>query len=162
MFIQLYPNKTLQKTKSFSLLLGAFLTLGGSYSLVRELFLSSQTNILFVYCAAVFFVMGLLSIAFAADKLPLKETYFSMTPERISFRSSFIGQEYVLRWNTIREIKITDQVVVFELKDGPEIIFRLGAVQLPETSKHISTSIRLAALDQNVRVNGVKTERQSA
>lgn len=162
MFIQLYPNKSLQKTKNYSLLLGFFLVLGGGFSLVRELILSSQANLLFTYAACAMVLAGLIAIAFATDKLPLKETYFSMTQERVGFRTSFFGREYVLRWNAIREIKITENAVLFELKNGAEVDLALATIPLPETAKHISISIRLAALEQNVRVNGVITDKQHA
>lgn len=162
MFVQLYPYKSLQKAKSFSLMLGIFLAAGGSFSLVREVVFSNQANNLFVFAAAILLVAGVVIIAFATDKLPLKETYFSMTPERISFRISFIGKEHTLRWNTISEIKITDSIILFELKNGSEVTLRLGAIQLPETAKHVRASIRLAALDQNICVNGVRSERKIA
>jgi hypothetical protein len=160
MFIQLFPTKSLQKTKHYSLLLGIFLVLGGSYALVRELILSSQSNILFAYVAGALVLTGLAALAFATDKFPLKETYFSMTPERVSFRTSLFGQEYLLYWNTIREIKITEKVVLFELKNGSEIDLALTTLPQPEIAKHISVSIRLAALEQNVRVNGVVADKQ--
>lgn len=162
MFVQLYPYKTLQKTKSFILMLGAFLVLGGGYALVRELLLSYQANQVFTYAAIVMLLAGLLSVMFATDKLPVKETYFSMTPERISFRTSLFGKEHVLRWNNICEIRIKHDVVLFELKNGTEIQLRLAMIHLPETARHISVSIRLAAMEQNILVNGVIAERQIA
>lgn len=162
MFVQLYPYKSLQKSKSFCFMLGIFLTAGGSFSLFRELVLSHQVNDLFVCAAAVFLLAGIVTIAFATDRLPVKETYFSMTPERISFRVSFIGEAHTLRWNTIKEIKITDRVILFELKNGSEVVLRLGAIQVPETAKHVRASIRLAALEQNICVNGVTAAHQRA
>lgn len=162
MFIQLYSNKSLQKTKNYSMLLGLFLVLGGGFSLVRELILSSQPNPLFTYAAGALMLGGLVALAFATDRLPLKETYFSMTPERVGFRTSFFGREYILRWNTIREIKITESAVLFELKNGSEVDLALATIPLPETAKHISISIRLAALEQNVRVNGVIADKHHA
>lgn len=162
MFVQLYPYKSLQKTKNFCFSLGIFLTAGSSFALFRETVLSSQMNVLFAYGASIFLLAGVVAIAFAKDKLPVKETYFSMTPERVSFRVSFIGKEYRLRWNSISEIKITDHSILFDLKNGSEVVLRLGAIQLPETAKHVRASIRLAALDQNIKVNGVLAERQRA
>ncbi len=113
-------------------MLGVFLTAGGSFSIFRELVLSYQANELFVFAATLFLLAGIITIAFATDRLPVKETYFSMTPERIRFRVSFIGEEHILRWNTIQEIKVTDHIILFELKNGSEVVLRLGAIQLPK------------------------------
>ena len=162
MFIQLYSNKNLQKTKSYCLMFGAFLVIGGGSAFVREVVFSNNTNVVFAYGGVIFMLAGVVALAFATDKLPVKETFFSMTPERVSFRLSFFGKAHTLRWNNMSEVVITDHKIVFELKNGTEIELRFAAIQLPETAKHIRSSIRLAALEQNVKVNGVVAEHQRA
>jgi hypothetical protein len=162
MFIQLEPYKDVKKTKHFSFMLGMFLMLGGGFSICRELILKDQANILFVYAAIIHLLAGVIITAYAKDRLPFKESYFSMNKERISFRLMFYGKEHILQWNSIKEIKITNNIVLFELKSGSNIILRLSAIQQPETARHIKSSIRLAALDQHVVVNGVISLEQRA
>jgi hypothetical protein len=158
MYINLYPTKQLQQTKRNFILLGAFLIAGGGYALVRDLVLSEQVRVGWAMASASVFMVGILLVAVGTDNIRLKDAYFSLNPERLSYRLSVLGREQLLYWKSISSLRITEQTVIIELQDTQCVVIRLGAIQDPEIAHHVAASLRLAALEKNVPVNGVQRQ----
>jgi hypothetical protein len=160
MYVNLYPNKELKKTKKALLLGGMFMFCGGMYALLRELGLDGQLRWEWIIAAVLVSTGGTWAIAVGAGKLRLKDAYFSMTPERINYRLNFYRAERTIYWNNVDAIQASEHTLLFELKDGDQVVMRLGNVQCSKIANHVSVSIQLAAIQQNVEVNQVVAHSQ--
>lgn len=156
MYVNLYPNKALRKTKQVLLWAGLFMLCGGLGALVSEWVAQDQVRWGWALAAILVSMAGTWAVAVGADKLSLKDAYFSMTPERISYRLSLFGPERVMYWDNIDCIQASEHTLLFELKDSEQVVMRLGNIQCSRTANHISVSIQLAAIEQQVEVNQVK------
>ena len=155
MYVNLYPNKKLKQTKQAMTWGGLLLLGGGLVALANEVAVQEQVRWGWLAAAILVSSMGAFWLALGTGKLHLKDAYFSMTPERISYRLSVYGPERVIYWQSIDSIQTTEHAIVFELKSGEQIVMRLGSIQFSNIAKHVSVSIQLAAMEQNVEVNGV-------
>jgi hypothetical protein len=160
MYVNLYPNKELKKTKKALLLGGMFMFCGGMYALLRELNMDGQLRWEWIVAAVLIGVGGAWGIAVGAGKLQLKDAYFSMTPERISYRLNFYRAERIIYWNSIDAIQASEHSLFFELKNSEQVVLRLGNVQSSKIANHVSVSIQLAAIQQNVEVNQIASHSQ--
>ncbi|QCR24741.1 hypothetical protein [Pontibacter sp. SGAir0037] len=156
MYINLYPNKEKSKTKKNLLLLGFFFFAGGAYAFFRETVLQDTIRVNWVIGAVVIFIAGILSIFMATDRIWLKDAYFSMQPDYIKFRLSFFSKEHMLRWSQIQQVRISKHFVLFELNNQEQVELKLGAIQSDDVARQVTSSLRLAALDHQIAVNGVK------
>ena len=157
MFIALYPAKKLKRLKNNLLLTGLFLAAGGTFALIREL-QSGTTAPGMVIAAAIVLVTGLVCVAVSQDVLPLKDAYFLMNPTRVGFRLTLLGNEQILPWADVAALKITENSVVFNLQNSKKVIMHLNAIPDVQVARHIRASIRLAALEQDIEVNGVELQ----
>ncbi|TXK52091.1 hypothetical protein FVR03_02170 [Pontibacter qinzhouensis] len=155
MYINLYPHKQLDKTKSFFSKSGFFLIAGGSYSLFNEVWFRDETRLPMSVAAASLVVGGVVGLCVGLDKIRLKDAFFSMNPEQIRFRLTVYGREQSLLWNEVASVSISTYQVVFLMKNGKQVKMRTGAIQAEEVAHHVQTSIRLAAMEKRIAVNGV-------
>ena len=155
MYVTLYPNKKLKQAKQAMTWGGLFLLCGGLVALANEVAVQEQVRWGRLTAAILISTFGALWIALGTGKLYLKDAYFSMTPERISYRLKVYGPERVIYWQSIDSIQATEHTILFELKNGEQVVMRLGSIQCSRTANHVSVSIQLAAMEQNVEVNGV-------
>jgi hypothetical protein len=155
MYVNLYPNKELKKTKKILLWGGIGLLCGGIGALLSELVAQPLIRWDWAAAAALVSTLGAFAIAIGMDWFLLKDTYFSMTPERIRYRLSFFGPERTLFWDAIDSIQASEHRLVFELKDSNQVVMRLGHIQDARVANHVSVSIQLAAVQQNIEVNQV-------
>lgn len=155
MYISLYSQKQLHKLKRNVLLLGLFLTAGGSVSLFREVVFTGAMRPEWLAAAALLVVAGGIGIAIANDVIRLKDAYFSMNPSRLAFRLTLFGREYQLLWTQIRAVRTTDESIVFELRNEKELVILLSTIPDSKVARHIQASISLAAMEQNIKINGV-------
>lgn len=162
MFVSIYTTSRLKLLKRNLLVTGVLFTGGGAYAAVRELFLLYTFRPEWLVAATLIIVAGIVCVAFARDIIPLKDTYFLMNPSRLSYRLTLFGKEQVLQWIDVTEIRASDAKVVFVLRDEREIVMRLTTIPDPKLARHIQASISLAALEQNIKVNGVLTHQQGA
>ncbi|MHA6247016.1 hypothetical protein ACXYMU_03700 [Pontibacter sp. CAU 1760] len=157
MYINLYPGKQLRSTKNYLLATGLFSAAGGSYALLRELFMLNDFRIGWATSSAAVTLAGFLMILVAMDKILLKDAYVSITPERVAYRLTLTGREHFLLWHNIKALQITEHYVAFEQGAGSVIKMRLGHVQQLEVAHHVSRSIMLAAMEKGIPVNGTTT-----
>ncbi|MFD2248285.1 hypothetical protein [Pontibacter ruber] len=162
MYINLYPTKELQRTKQSLLGFGIFLAGGGVYALVREVLQREQLQLSWLLSACIIMAVGLVLVSLGAGWIQLKEAFFSMNPERISYRLTLYGQQRMVNWNAVESVRIIPNTVIFEFKSGKRLVLRLGLVQDEKVARHIEASIRLAALQQNISINGVQVHKQKA
>ncbi|MBC5775479.1 hypothetical protein H8S95_15485 [Pontibacter sp. KCTC 32443] len=162
MFISLYTNSQIKQLKRNILILGVFLTGGAAFALARELFLVATLRFEWLLAAALVLVTGIVGIAVAQGYPLLKEAYFSMNPSRVSYRLTLFGREYVLPWSQVAAIRISENAIVFELRNAQEVTLRLSTIPDEQAARHIRASIGLAALEQNIYVNGVLAHPQTA
>ncbi|PKV63406.1 hypothetical protein [Pontibacter ramchanderi] len=155
MYVNLYPNKELKKTKQILLWSGILLLCGGLSALFGEFIAREELRWGWAGAALLVSALGGLGFAVGAGHLQLKDAYFSMTPERIAYRLTIYGTERVIQWDTIDSIQAYENKLVFELKDSKQFVMRLGNIQSPEIANHVSVSIQLAAIQQQVEVNKV-------
>lgn len=160
MYINLYPNDQLDKTKQFLLWLGLFLLVGGSYAFLQELTNSKPLWVGRTFGAMLLVGIGSIGIGIGLGKVHLKDAFFSMNADRISFRLTLYGSQQVLPWREIRSIHISDSTIAFELQTTQVIELSMGYIHDLAMARHIAASLRLAALDKNIRVNGVKMQQQ--
>ncbi|MDX5418966.1 MAG: hypothetical protein LPK09_07100 [Hymenobacteraceae bacterium] len=160
MYVNLYPNKALKKTKQVLLWAGAFILIGGLAALLSELTMQEQPRWAWLMAACLLIVSAAWAIAVGAGKLHLKDAYFSMTPERISYRLNLYSPERVIYWNNIDSIQASEHTLLFDLKDSNQVVMRLGNIQCSRTANHVSVSIQLAAVQQHVEVNQVSLHTQ--
>lgn len=156
MYVNLYPGKQLQATKRSMLLIGLFLFLGGGYALLREFLWLDTFREGWAVASGALMVLGLIPLAYGTDIFRFKDAFFSMTPDRIVYRLTLLGTETRVEWQQIQELRITEHIITFILKEGAAIKMRLGAIQRPDIARHVSRSIHLAALEQGVMINGIK------
>ncbi|WP_242927791.1 hypothetical protein [Pontibacter vulgaris] len=155
MYVSLYPQKELKRTKRSFLLAGIFLFSGGAYALVREL-QEARLRFDWIVAAGIISLLGILALAVATDRLRLKDAYFSMTPEKISYRLGLYGNDSVLYWAEVLSMRVTETFVLFELQGGHKKRLSLSAIPAREVANHVATSLRLAAIEKNIEVNGVQ------
>lgn len=160
MYVNLYPNKELKKTKKILLWTGILLICGGLSALVGEFIAREEIRWSWVAAATLVSMLGGLGLAVGSGYLHLKDAFFSMTPERISYRLTLYGAEHTIYWETIDSIQASENALVFELKDSRQQIMRLGQIQSNKIANHVSVSIQLAAIQQKIEVNQVATRRQ--
>ncbi|NDK55145.1 hypothetical protein [Pontibacter fetidus] len=158
MFISLYSEKKLKQLKTNILIAGAFLVLGGAYALFRELQLPDPFYREWLYAAVLLVITGLVCIAIAKDYILLHEAYFSMNPNRLSFRLTFFSREYVLPWSQLTAVRVTENSIVFELQHHKTVTLRLSNIPDEQVARHIRASIGLAAMQQNIQVNNVPAQ----
>lgn len=156
MYVNLYSRKQLNKTKQFLLVAGTFLAVGGAVALARELFYQTPFRLNWAVAGSMLLVVGLLWSLAARNTMLFKDAYFSLNPERVSYRLALLGREVVILWKDISALKIQEQLITFELSSGRSIKMRLGAIQQPDVARHVSRSIHLAALEKHIMVNGVQ------
>ncbi|MEJ8756261.1 hypothetical protein WG947_04590 [Pontibacter sp. H259] len=144
----------MKQLKRNLLITGLFLAAGGTFAVIREL-----QSIAYapgaVIAAVIVLVTGLVCVAVSRDVLPLKDAYFLMNPSRVSFRMTLVGREQVLQWSDIAAVTASENRVVFTLCNNRQVTMRLTTIPDEHTARHIRASIQLAALEQNVVVNGV-------
>lgn len=155
MYVNLYPNKELKKTKNGLLWSGAFLLCGGLFLLLGEAVAHTDIRWGWAAASAVVSLLGASGVAVGTGRIHLKDAFFSMTPERISYRLTLYGQERTIYWDAIDCIQASEHTLVLELKDGKHTTLRLGHIQDKRIANHVSVSIQLAAIQQNVEVNQV-------
>lgn len=156
MYVSLYSRKQLKKTKHFILVTGAFLAAGGAFALTRELFFQSPFRLNWAVAGALLVVVGLLWSLAGKNTILFKDAYFSLNPERISYRLAVLGKEAVILWKDVTALQIQEQLITFKLSSGRSVKMRLGAIQQPNVARHVSRSIHLAALEKCIMVNGVQ------
>jgi hypothetical protein len=154
MFILLYPHKQLKQTKQNLLTGGVVFATAAACAVIRELFIFQEPRFGWLLAALSIVIVGMLAIAAGSDRIHFREAFFSMTPRRISYRQTLTGRKYTLPWSQIAGVQLTDEKAIFELKDGKEVPFLFSLVTDIQLARHIMASIRLAALEQNIRVNG--------
>jgi hypothetical protein len=162
MYINLYPIKQLQRTKLSLLGFGIFLSGGGAYALVRELTQREQLQPAWLLGACMVTAIGAVFIALGTNRIHLKDAFFAMNPERISYRLTVYGRERLVHWQAIESINIVPDKIVLRLKTGKKLTLRLGHLQDQQIARHIEASVRLAALQQNISLNGVMAQQQKA
>lgn len=158
MYVNLYPTKQLKRTKRSLLWSGLFLLCGGLVALLSEFGDGLRWG--WALAALLICLTGFIWVAVGVGRIHLKDMYFSMTPERISYRLSLYGPERVIFWNSIDSIQTSEHTVVFDLQNGEQVVMRLGNIQCSRTANHVSVSIQLAAIEQNVEVNKVPVQSQ--
>ncbi|WP_299702953.1 hypothetical protein [uncultured Pontibacter sp.] len=157
MYVNLYPNKDLKKTKRVLLWGGVFFLCGGLYVLLSELIAQEEIRWAWAAAAVLISAAGTSGVAVGTGYFHFKDAFFSMTPERIKYRLTLYGPERTIFWDTIDSIQASEHVLVFELKDSNQVIMRLGHIQDPQLANHVSVSIQLAAIEQKVEVNQTAT-----
>jgi len=160
MYVTLYSSKKLRQTKKMMLFSGVLLIVGGAYALLREMIWQEHFRAGWAIASVVLLVAGMIWTALATDKILLKDAYFSMTPERIAFRVALFGGERVLPWQQVLKVWITNYFVVFEMENSKPVILRLGSIQQEEVARHVAGSLRLAALEKSIPINGVVSQPQ--
>ncbi|WP_461491920.1 hypothetical protein [Pontibacter sp. HJ8] len=150
----------MKRTKQVLLWSGLFLLIGGLVALLNEFTAQEQPRWGWTLAACLVSLTGGFWVAAGAGKLYLKDVYFSMTPEKISYRLNFFTAERVIYWNSIDSIQASQHTLLFELKDGGQVVMRLGNIQSNRIANHVSVSVQLAAIEQNVEVNGVPAQAQ--
>ncbi|PRY13648.1 hypothetical protein CLV24_10518 [Pontibacter ummariensis] len=155
MYVNLFPRKQLRATKKSVLVLGLFLGVGGAYAVLRELLWQTAFRPYWAMASVLIVLIGLLCLAVATDFIRLKDAYFSMTPERVSYRLAVWGREHFLLWKDVQALQVTKHWVSFILHNGEIKKLRLGLIQNPEIAHHVSRSIHLAALEKGLPVNDV-------
>lgn len=157
MYVNLYPHKTLKRTKKMLLWGGLALLCGGLAALAREFVGEEEIRLGWALAAVAVSVAGMAGGSAGAGYVPLNDAYFSMTPERISYRLHFFASECTLPWSSIDSIQASENMLVFDLKDSEQQIMRLGHIQDPNIANHVSVSVQLAAMQQLIEVNQVAT-----
>ncbi|WP_299987206.1 hypothetical protein [uncultured Pontibacter sp.] len=160
MYVNLYPNKELKKTKRVLLWIGILMLCGGLSALFVEFVAREEVRWSWAGGALAVSIIGMLGFAVGASYIRLKDAYFSMTPERIAYRLTLYGAEHTIYWDAIDSIQASEHALVFDLKDSEQLIMRLGHIQSPEIANHVSVSIQLAAIQQHVEVNQVPVSAQ--
>ena len=155
MYVTLYSSKKLRQTKKMMLLSGVFLVGGGAYALLREVLWEDHFRLGWAIASVVVLIAGIIWTALATDKILLKDAYFSMTTERIAYRVALFGRERVVSWQEVVKVWITNYFVVFEMENSSPVILRLGSIQQEEVANHVASSLRLAAMEKNIPINGV-------
>lgn len=160
MYVNLYPNKELKRTKQILLWSGILLLGGGLAALIGEFVTREEFRLAWAVGGLVVSAIGALGFAVGAGYVQLKDAYFSMTPERIAYRLTLYGAEQTIYWDSIDSILATEHTLVFDLKDSRQFVMRLGHIQNPEIARHVSVSVQLAAVQQQVEVNQVPVSAQ--
>ena len=155
MFISLYTNKRLKSLKQYLFVTGLLLVTGGAFAAAREVLERAVWRPEWIAAAVVIIAIGVLCVSISRNIIPLKDAYFLMNPSRLSYRLTLFGKEKLLQWTEIAAIRVTDTKIVFELRNEREITLRLSTIPDEEVARHIRASISLAALEQNIKVNGV-------
>ena len=162
MFILLYPHKQLKQTKQNLLRGGVVFATAAACAIFRELVIFPEPRFGWLLAAIAIVIVSVLASAAGANKIPFREAFFSMTPRRICYRQTLTGRKYTLPWSQVAGVQVTDEKAVFELKDGKEVPFLFNLVADMQVARHIRASIRLAALEQNIRVNGALVHPEGA
>ncbi|MBB6612874.1 hypothetical protein H7F15_17665 [Pontibacter sp. Tf4] len=155
MFVSLHTRKQLSRIKQNMLLLGLFLLAGGGYAIVREFLWLDAVRPGWLLAAVVLVLIGGVGVAVGINLIPLQDTFFSMNSSQLGFRLTLFGKAHRLRWTQIRSIDVTEDRVIFSLRQEKEVTLHLAHISDPKIARHIQASISLAALEQNVKVNGV-------
>lgn len=160
MYINLNPNKQLNKTKQFVLWAGLLLIVGGNYAIVQEVLIREHIRLIWAIGACAIIVFGIVGICLGTDRILLKDTFFSINPDFIKYRLSLYSQENKIYWADIESISIGRYTVNFVMKEDKQVTLRLGNLQSLELEHHVATSLRLAAMDKRISVNGVSMQEQ--
>jgi hypothetical protein len=155
MYVNLYPYKALKRTKKALLWGGVAMLCGGMATLLGEFVAQEHIRWGWAIAASLVSVVGAFGFGLGAGYARLNDVYFSMTPERISYRLHFFATVRTLPWDAIDCIQASENTLAFELKDSNQIIMRLGHIQDPKIANHVSVSIQLAAMHQQIEVNQV-------
>lgn len=162
MFVSLHSRRQFAQIKRNLLLLSLFLLSGGAFAIVREMVWLDAVRPGWLVAATVLVLAGAAGLAICVNLIPLRETYFSMNSSRLGYRLTFFGRKQELFWTQIRAVKVTDEKVVFELRDEKELVMSLHHIPDSRIARHIQVSVRLAALEQNIKVNGVLAQQEEA
>ena len=122
---------------------------------MREL-QQDQARLNWAIAAGVICFTGLLLLAVATDRIQLKDAFFSMDPEKICYRTGLLGKVSMLYWANVVNVRVKESVVWFELQNGHRKMLSLSAIPDPNVAHHVATSLRLAAMEKNIAVNGVQ------
>ncbi|NEM98188.1 hypothetical protein [Pontibacter burrus] len=136
-------------------MLSLFLLGGGGFAIVREMLWLDAMRPGWLVAATLLVLAGAAGLAICANLIPLRETYFSMNSSRLGYRLTFFGRKQELFWTQIRAVMLTDEKVVFELRNEKELVMPLHHIPDSKIARHIQASISLAAMEQNIKVNGV-------
>lgn len=162
MYVNLYPYKALKRTKKILLWGGVAMLCGGLAALLGEFVAQDQVRWGWAVAAGLVSGLGAFGFGLGAGYARLNDVYFSMTPERISYRLHFFAPAHTLAWEAIDSIQASKSILVFELKDSKQLVMRLGHIQDPKIANHVSVSIQLAAMQQYIEVNQVPAHTQLA
>ena len=155
MYVNLYPYKALKRTKKILLWGGVAMLFGGLVALAGEFVVQDHVRWGWAIAASLVSGLGAFGFGLGAGYARLSDVYFSMTPERINYRLHFFAAAHTLQWDTIDCIQASENRLVFELKDSKQLVMRLGHIQDPKIANHVSVSIQLAAMQQQIEVNQV-------
>jgi len=136
--------------------LALFLGLGGGYAVLRELFFSAAVfRPGWAVVGSAVFLSAFLCLALGVELVRGREIFFSMTPDRISYRLALLNGAYEIAWHEVLAVEITAYRVRFILHAGRKVTLRLGHIQDAQVALHVARSIQLAALEKKIVVNGV-------
>jgi hypothetical protein len=162
MYVNLFPHKQLVQTKKYMLMACVFLISGGTYALVREMFIIDSFRIGWALCSAFILGAGALLYTIANNQLETKEAYFSMNPDRVKYRLALFSKEKIILWKDVTALEISAQTIIYRLNSGKSVKMRLGNIQQAEVMLHVSRSIHLAALEKGITINGMEPKKQAS
>ncbi|GGG22051.1 hypothetical protein GCM10011323_27540 [Pontibacter amylolyticus] len=106
--------------------------------------------------AVVIVLVGLYLLALSTDKIPLKDAFVDISPDRVSYRLNFYGRAYSLDWSGIAAIHFSDHCVLFDLRGGHQRSLLLTGIESHNKASQVALGLQMAALEHNITVNGVR------
>jgi hypothetical protein len=162
MYIHLYTSKQLQEIKERMLWLGLFMLSGGMAALLHNLVLQDPPRWYWAGAALLVTLAGILLVAVGTGRVPMKEAYCCITSGSVSYRLGLLRHEHIIYWQHVNQVQVSDKCILFDLNSGRQVAMQLGSIQSSNIAGHIATSLQLAALKQNIALNGVRFNTTSA
>ncbi|WP_188502098.1 hypothetical protein [Pontibacter amylolyticus] len=146
----------MRRIKDRLLWLGLFMASGGGAALLYNLVLRQDARWLWGMAAVVIVLVGLYLLALSTDKIPLKDAFVDISPDRVSYRLNFYGRAYSLDWSGIAAIHFSDHCVLFDLRGGHQRSLLLTGIESHNKASQVALGLQMAALEHNITVNGVR------
>jgi hypothetical protein len=156
MYITLYTARQLRQIKDRVLWLGLFMAAGGAAAFIHHVLLAGDNLWLWAVAALLVLLFGVAMIAVGTNKLFIRDAYVSITPVKVSYRLNFYSSERAIEWKQVSGIQISDNTILIDMHSRRQKEFNLSSIQSNNMASHVAVSLRMAALERNVSINGVR------
>lgn len=123
---------------------------------MHNLLLTENAAWLWAILSMLVLALGVFLIVCGTDTWFIPKAYFSISPDVICFKPNFYSSECQIAWHSVTALHLSDNIVLFDMVGGVRKKLRLSAIHSHNMASRVVVGLRLAALERNVTVNGVR------